>query len=91
MEAGHPGNAPVILRIQAPPATSTPPPDVTLTPLRISPSTHLQEGLAQRFGNGVRIVPVASPGVSSVFIAASPCRQWAATHAKDGRIIALGV
>jgi len=46
---------------------------VTLkTPLRVSPSTQLQEELAQRFGDGVRILPAASPGISSTFVAPSP-------------------
>ena len=59
-DAGHNNSLnPLILRIQATPAPSNPLPDVTLkTPLRVSPSTHLQEELAQRFGDGVRIVPV---------------------------------
>ncbi len=54
--AGHPGNAPVILRIQATDGSS---PDTTLkTPLRLALSTRLQEELAQRFGDGVRIAPI---------------------------------
>jgi len=64
----------VILRIQATPAVSNPPPDVTLkTPLRGSLSTHLQEDLAQRFGNGVRIAPITSPGALSGFVLTETC------------------
>ena len=73
MEAGHPGNAPVILRVQATPALSGVLPDVTLkTPLRIFLSTPLQEELAQHFAGRIRLAPVASPGVLSAFVEPSP-------------------